>query len=163
MASIHSRRLQFTGMSRPNDLALVREMMARLGEGGVSTWLFGGWAAELLGLIRPRAHHDVDLLHAAPDFTNADALIARNGDLAEIRQKRFAHKRAFLSDGVMIELLLVQPADGKLVTLFWGTTSYVWPADVLDQRVGGIRVASAAAVLGYRTAHDRLRDASSCR
>jgi hypothetical protein len=91
-----------------------------------------------------------------PDFTNADALIACNGDLAEIRQKRFAHKRAFLSDGVMIELLLVQPADGKLVTLFWGTTSHVWPADVLDQRVGGIRVASAASVLGYRTAHDRL-------
>jgi hypothetical protein len=77
-------------MSRPNDLAFVREMMARPDEGGVSTWLFGGWAEELLGLIRPRAHHDVDLLHAAPDFTNADALIACKGDLAEIRQKRFA-------------------------------------------------------------------------
>jgi hypothetical protein len=34
MASIHSRRLQFPGMSRPNDLAFVREMMARLDEGG---------------------------------------------------------------------------------------------------------------------------------
>jgi hypothetical protein len=134
----------------------VREMMARLDEGGVHTWLFGGWAEEVLGLIRPRAHHDVDLLHPAPDFTNADALIARNGDLAEIAQKRFAHKRAFMSDGIMIELLLVRPADGNLVTLFWGTANHVWPVDVLDQRVRGIRVASAAAVLGYRAVHDRL-------
>jgi hypothetical protein len=156
MASFPSRRLQFASMGRPNDLAFVREMMARLDEGGVRTWLFGGWAEELLGLIRPRAHHDVDLLHLAADFINADAFMASHGDLAEIRQKRFAHKRAFISEGVMVELFLVLPANGELVTQFRGTTSHVWPADLLDQQVRGIRVASVAAVLGYRAAHARL-------
>jgi hypothetical protein len=156
MAGIHSRRLQFASVSRPNDLAFVRDVMARLDEGDVRTWLFGGWAEELLGLIGPRRHHDVDLLYLASDFTSADAFIACNDDLSEITRKRFAHKRAFLSDGVMVELFLVRPAGGKLSTLFWGTTSHVWPADLLDQQAGGIRVASAAAVLGYRTAHARL-------
>jgi len=156
MAGVQPRQLKFASMSRPNDLAFVREMMARLEDGGVRTWLFGGWAEEVLGLAGPRAHHDVDLLYPACDFTNADALIACSDDLAEIGQKRFAHKRAFLCDGIMTELLLVRRADGKLITMFRGTTSHIWPADALDQQVGGVRVASAAAVLGYRAIHARL-------
>jgi hypothetical protein len=143
-------------MTRRNDLPFVRDVMDRLDRGGIRTWLFGGWAEEMLGLTSARAHHDVDLLYPAADFTSVDAFIARNSDLAEIVEKRFGHKRAFLNEGVMIELMLVQHADGRLITLYRGTATHIWPADLLVQRARGIRVASAAALLSYREAHGSL-------
>ena len=143
-------------MTGRNDLLFVRDVMDRLDRGGIRTWLFGGWAEEMLGLTPARAHHDVDLLYPAADFTSVDAFIARSSDLAEIVQKRFGHKRAFLNQGIMIELMLVQHVDGRHITLYRGTTTHIWPGDLLVQQACGIRVASAAALLSYREAHARL-------
>jgi len=136
-------------VARRNDLAFVREIVARLQAAGVVTWPFGGWAEELLGLSPAREHADLDLLCPAGDFALADAFLAGDGRVSEIAAKRFAHKRAFLADGVMVEIILVQrwPAGGY-VTMFWGDTPYRWPGDVLSGAACGFRVASAAAVRG---------------
>lgn len=97
--------------------------MARLQAAGVRVWLFGGWAEELLGLRRPSEHRDIDLLYPAADFALADAFMAADGRVTEITAKRFPHKRAFLSDDIMVELILAQPASsGGYFTCFWGDT-----------------------------------------
>lgn len=95
-----------------NDLTFVRETMQLLEDGGVRTWLFGGWAEELLGLVPPRQHHDLDLVYPAGDFATVDALLPSSDELAEIKAKHLAHKRAFLRHGIMTELILVGPAPG---------------------------------------------------
>ena len=118
--------------------------------------MFGGWAAELLGLSVPRAHRDVDLLCPGDDFAVVDEFLGR-GDVQEIVAKRFPHKRAFEVDGVMVELFLVQTDEAGSFTDFWGVARHEWPADVFEGEVGGLRVASAAAVNGYRAGWDALQ------
>ncbi len=141
-----------------NDLTFVRGTMRLLAAAGIITWLFGGWAEELLGLRPPGPHKDLDLLYPAEDFALLDALLSADSRLTEIGGKRFAHKRAFLREGVMTELFLVRSSDGQppFYTDFWGRVRHEWPDDVLTGQAGVLRVASAAAVAGYRVAHDRL-------
>lgn len=144
-------------MARCNDLAFVRDAMARLRDAGITTWLFGGWAEELRGMAPPRPHHDVDLLYPATGFARVDAFLAGGTAVTEIAAKRLPHKRAFLDEGIMVELILVQPfAAGGHVTPFWGSTRYRWPGDVFAAGVGGLRVASAVALREYRLSHGRL-------
>jgi hypothetical protein len=133
-----------------NDLALVERVIGLLASRGVPAWVFGGWAEQLLGIAPPREHGDIDLLVAGDDWTAVDAFLA---ELDEIPAKRFPHKRAFVLDGVMVELFLVRRDDESLFTTFWGERRD-WPADTLDDD-GPLPVASAAAVAGYRAAHPR--------
>ena len=51
----------------------------------------------------------------------------------------------------MVELFLVRRDDDSLFTTFWGERRD-WPGDTLDDD-GPLRVASAAAVAGYRARH----------
>ncbi len=81
-----------------NDLRHVRHVMALLESHGVATWLFGGWAEELHGMVPPRDHADVDLLYPATSFAPVDRFL-RRGEVQEIAAKRFPHKRAFVSEG----------------------------------------------------------------
>jgi tRNA nucleotidyltransferase/poly(A) polymerase len=71
---------------------------------GFEAALVGGWSRELLGLEPPRDHSDVDLVVTDADMTQLDAWLQRQ---EEITAKRFPHKRAFLLDGVLVELHLV--------------------------------------------------------
>lgn len=143
-------------MPRANDLEFVRQVLARLESGGIRTWLFGGWAAELLGLSLPRPHNDVDLLYPADSFEAVDALLATGG-VDEIVAKRFPHKRGFEIDGIMVELFLVQTSAAGPFTEFWGLSRHEWPSNVFDVQAAGLRVASAMAVLGYRDAWEGLQ------
>jgi hypothetical protein len=59
-----------------------------VGAGRVKTWLFGGWAEELLGLQSPHDHHEVGRLYPAADFAGVDVLIAWDGQLAGIAVRR---------------------------------------------------------------------------
>lgn len=134
----------------PHDLDRVKRVMDLLDRHGIVTWLFGGWAEELHGLVDPRPHGDIDLLYPADDLSVVDRLLTR-GAVAEIAAKRLPHKRAFVFEGTMTEILLVHP---DLTTMFRDERRHTWPADVFE--VGTTRVASTAALAGYRTAHARL-------
>jgi hypothetical protein len=126
-----------------NDLAFVERAVALLRAKGVNTWVFGGWGEELRGLIKPRAHVDLDLLFPAPDWRDVDAL-----DLDWNEAKRFPWKRAFVLDGVMVELFLVErDEDGWYTQL--KRRRHDWPGDVFADR-GRLPVASTTALASYR-------------
>lgn len=74
-------------------------------DAGFQVALVGGWSRELLGLEAPREHGDIDLLVTNAPIPALDEFL---GGLDEIKSKRFAHKRAFRLDGVMVELILVE-------------------------------------------------------
>ena len=141
-------------VSAANDVAFLRRVVALLTSHGAEVVIFGGWAEELLGLTPPRGHGDVDLLCLADDVATLDELIEQAG-LDEIAGKRFPHKRAFELDGIMVELFLVQRDAGGWHTDFWGRVRHDWPA-TLSTELDGLPVATAATVLGYRAAHERL-------
>ena len=119
----------------PNDLSLVRRVVALMREHEVDAWVFGGWAEELHGLGRPRPHSDIDLLYPAPGFERVDAMIAALG-LEEVVAKRSERKRAFVYEGVLVELIRAQPDGG--------------PVGVMGDRVP---IATRDRVVAYRTAH----------
>ena len=126
-----------------NDLAFVRRAVVLLASKGVDTWVFGGWGEELRGLIKPREHADVDLLYPAEDWDIVDNLL-----LDWIEAKRFPWKRAFVLEGVTVELFLVQyDARGWYTQL--ERRRHNWPANVFSG-TGPSPVASTAALAGYR-------------
>jgi hypothetical protein len=90
-----------------NDLQTMRCVLSMLAGQGIHTWIFGGWAEELHGIVPSHAHADIDLLYQGQDFGSVDRAI-RQPALHEIVAKRFAHKRAFMLDDVMVELFLVR-------------------------------------------------------
>jgi hypothetical protein len=140
--------------SARNGLDFVRGVLALLARHQAHCWLFGGWAEELRGDAPPREHRDVDLLYPAADFELVDELIRERG-LREIEAKRLVHKRALILGGIVVEIVLVQrDADGYFTE--FGAQRHGWPKDVLS-RVGGIPVASEAALAGYRASFEELR------
>lgn len=162
----------------PNDLSFVKSITERLRTFGLDVWLAGGWAEELHGMIEPRPHQDIDLLVRGDSFETVDRLLNQDG-INEIAAKRFAHKRAFQVDLVMVELILVrrvsrspgttcavlpqtpgrtaQPlqASCDLITTFWGEHDYIWPADTFHDESGEPQLVSVAALRQYR--NDRPR------
>lgn len=138
-----------------NDPGFVLKVTRLLDDALINVWLFGGWAEELQGLVPARAHGDVDLLHPAEDFARVDALLGAEPALVEIVAKHLAHERAFVLDGVVVELFLVRSdAEGHYTDLPGGVR-HRWPADVFDERQLGLRVASVDALVGYRRMVDR--------
>jgi hypothetical protein len=126
-----------------NDLAFVERAVLLLETKGVDTWVFGGWAEELRGLIKPREHVDVDLLYPAEDWSIVDNLY-----LDWVEEKRFDWKRAFKLEGITVELFLVQyDARGWYTQL--ERRRHNWPANVFSNN-GRLPVVSTAALAGYR-------------
>ena len=128
------------------DLGDVQRAVGLLAGEGVQAWIFGGWAEELRGLRGPSEHRDVDLLCPAESWNAVDAAIRRRG-LAEVVAKRKPHKRAFVVDGVLVELLLVR-GDCCCYTELAGRR-HEWPDDML----AADGVASVAALTGYRATY----------
>ncbi len=106
-----------------NDRSFLRALMAQMQVSGLAPMVFGGWAEELLGLAPRRPHRDVDLLLPAESLEALDRFIGSQEYWDEIAAKRFAHKRAVLIDGVMVEFTWVAPG---LVTPFWGDVTFHW-------------------------------------
>ncbi len=126
-----------------NDLPFVERAQTLLRAEGVETWVFGGWGEELRGLIRPRDHVDLDLLHAAESWDEVDELA-----LDWMAAKRFAWKRAFVLEEIMVELFLVQRDEQGWYTQLARRT-HRWPDNVLASN-GHLRVASTAALASFR-------------
>ena len=135
-----------------NDLRFVADLVVTLRREGIDTWIFGGWAEELHGLSRPREHRDVDLLYRGDDWRRVDAFLA---GVDEVVGKRFPHKRAFMADGVLVELFLVQRDRDGWFTLF-PAREFRWPDD-LFRETGALPVADLASVVAYRRDHDQLK------
>lgn len=126
-----------------NDLVFVERAQTTLRARGIETWVFGGWGEELRGLIRPREHADLDLLYAAGSWDDVDALT-----LDWIEAKRYPWKRAFVLEGVNVELFLVQRDEQGWYTAL-ARRVHRWPENVLASN-GHLRVASTAALASYR-------------
>jgi hypothetical protein len=135
-----------------NDLPFVMSAVDLLAEGGLSVWLFGGWAEELRGHVPPGPHRDVDLLYPAPNFERLDAFFLSER-LDEVGDDR-SYARAFSLDGITIELLLVQrDADGWFTNFRAGR--FRWPVDVFE-RAARPPVASESALISYRNSYVSL-------
>jgi hypothetical protein len=139
-----------------NTIAAVSEVLAVLRRSGAPCDLFGGWAEELLGLRKPGPHNDIDLIYRGPDFGAVDRALGVLGDrIAPIAAKCFHHKRAFLHEGIVCEIFLVEDWSGRPFTMFWGDTKFAWEAPLLHPApvaVEGrdIRVVSADNLRKYR-------------
>src|SRR4051794_8210180 len=118
-----------------NDLRFVERAQTMLRGRGVETWVFGGWGEELRGLIRPRDHVDLDLLHPAESWDEVDEL-----HLDWIEGKRFPWKRAFVLEAVTVELFLVQRDEQGWYTALKRRV-HRWPDNLLASN-GHLRVAS---------------------
>ena len=129
-----------------NDLEFVLRAVDVLRAQGIRTWVCGGWGEELRVLAPPREHHELDLLYPARDWRRIDAL-----DLEWIDAAHQPHKRAFLFEGTMVKLLLVE-RDKRAWFTQRPEGRHDWPADVFSSS-GWLAVASAAALQGYRRAH----------
>ena len=126
-----------------NDFAFVARAVSLLASKGVDAWVFGGWGEELRGLIKPREHVDLDLLYPAEDWSIVDNLY-----LDWVEGKHFEWKRAFMLEGIRVELFLVQyDARGWYTQL--ERRRHNWPANVFSGR-GRLPVASTASLAGYR-------------
>lgn len=126
-----------------NDLAFVERVVDLLASKGIDTWVSGGWGEELRGLILPRAHADVDLLYAAKDWQEVDALY-----LDWVEAKRYPWKRAFSLEGVLVELFLVQRDERGWFTEL-ARRRHDWPENLLGTN-GRLPVASTVALASYR-------------
>jgi Aminoglycoside-2''-adenylyltransferase len=127
-----------------NDLTFVEHAQTLLRSHGIETWIFGGWGEELRGLIRQRDHADLDLLYPAETWDDVDAMIGLDWLLG----KRRPWKRAFVLDGTMVELFLVQHDRQGWYTALERRV-HRWPENVVASN-GHLRVASTAALASYR-------------
>ena len=126
-----------------NDLAFVERAVSLLASKGIDTWVFGGWGEELRGLILPREHVDLDVLYAAENWDEVDALY-----LDWIDAKAHPWKRAFVLEEIMVELFLVQRDEQGWYTQLARRT-HRWPDNLLASN-GHLRVASTAALASFR-------------
>jgi hypothetical protein len=131
----------------------LREAVSLVSVAGLEPVVFGGWAEELHGLRAPGPHHDIDLLVLGPDRQRLDGLLRRTG---EIREKRLSHKRAFLLEGVLVELFLAEESDGGHVSHFWNAVRWEWPPlEPVDVR--GLAVAPREAITAYRSRYAEIQ------
>jgi hypothetical protein len=135
------------------DVSAVLRVVDALEAARLRVWLFGGWAEELRGLRAPCEHRDVDLLYPGRDFSRVDAFVERS-QAERIPTERPEHERAFVLDGTLIELLLVQRDDEGWYTRSPRGELHRLPADVFAT-AGRLPVASVAALEGYRRARRR--------
>jgi hypothetical protein len=150
-----------SGMKRidggKNDQKLLKHVLEQLQHTGFTPLVFGGWAQELLQLGPPRPHADIDLLLPTNSFNVLDWLLttAEGHGWSEIKAKRFAHKRAFLVQSVMVEVTLVLPGP---VTHFWGDIPFYWLDPLhhtpsIEIEGASVSVVSAANLLRYQQLH----------
>lgn len=139
-------------ITQVKDRQLLTQVVRDLEGFGIVPLVFGGWSMELLGLEPARDHTDIDLLVTAPTQV-VDAFIASR---TEVIEKRFSHKRSFVEAGVLVELFLVNPADGS--TRFWDEAAVIWPS-LQAVVIADLPVAPAETVFHYAKHYDAVHAA----
>jgi hypothetical protein len=159
-----AQALAASGNTKEMLSAALRDLRAQ----GLACDLFGGWAEELLGLREPWAHGDIDLIYRGESLAAFDAVGDR---FSPVPQKRFHHKRAFLFRNILCEIVLVQDAEARPVTHYWGDVPFHWEQPLLHPRAidlcgEPVTVVSAENLHRHRRLHhqtqpDRWRDPTS--
>jgi hypothetical protein len=129
---------------------------------GFNILIFGGWAEELNGDISPRMHKDIDLLLLSDSFTELDAFMEKAKFVQEIKPKRYTHKRAFMFHGIVVEILLVKCANGKLTTKFWDNYLLIWPPleiKALTAQNHCMFIANSGVLTFYRDNYSKINSA----
>lgn len=144
-----------------NDIPFLLATLDGLASAGIQAWVFGGWAEELWRIIPPRIHRDVDLLLPAQDFDLLDRFLAAAPGVNEFQPKHFSHKRAYLRENIMVELILVgRYGDEYQTDFFSGVYRFTWPPDTFNLSVASagraLPVASPAALSSYRDHHAQV-------
>jgi hypothetical protein len=102
-------------------------------------------------------------LYPASTFAHLDHWLEAADDLQVIPTKRFSHKRAVLSDHVMVEMLLLEPqVTGYRTNFFDGAFRLVWPSSTLGRLFvmdRCIPMASEEALYLYRRRHHHISEA----
>ena len=143
-----------------NNLDFVRRTVDRLQFYDLEIWVAGGWAEELRGMRRPGPHEDLDVFVLAQDFNGVEGAMSRTPEWVEIERKRFSHKRAWNSDEIMVECILVAP--DLSTSVFDGRVVVKWPANIFTQeplQVAGIPVISEAALVLCRERYPEMEQA----
>ena len=151
----------------PNDLPLIASFVVNdrvflantvweLRGAGLDAWIFGGWCKEFLGQGPPRLHSDVDLVVRADNFAAFDEFLACSS-YVEVVEKRSSHKRAYIRQGILVEVLIASPVNGATErTVFWDAERFVWPDGTFEFSSSELPVVSKEAVMAYEAAHARL-------
>jgi hypothetical protein len=128
---------------------------------GLAPVLFGGWAKELLGAWPAEPHDDLDVLVVADEIAELDAFVAGRA-ATPFHAKRHAHKRAYLDRGRLVELFLVRPEAGALVTDFYDRYRRPWLSPLaMDLSIGArtVAVATPRNITAYEADHAHVQDA----
>jgi len=135
-----------------NDIGFLRVVVDELVEAGFDVGVFGGWAKELLGLIERRSHRDLDLMVVGPDIDTLDAFVR---DRHEVVAKRLSHKRAFILNGILVELFIADRGPNGWTTTFWDRTEHRWPPGGWVECCG-LPVASEDVLDSYERVYETL-------
>ena len=125
----------------------------------------GSSAAGLKNCFRyaPLACTKTLILYPAQDFDRLDEFLQARADREEVSSKRFGHKRAFLWQGVLVEVFMVRSEAAGFVTDFFDTHQFVWPQDTFlcssQSFPSQYLPASLAALRLYREQHGNVEQA----
>jgi hypothetical protein len=64
-----------------NNINLVKEALDDLRKNHIEVILGGGWAEELLEIIPPKVHSDIDLFYISNSFSLLEEYISRDGEV----------------------------------------------------------------------------------
>lgn len=146
-----------------NNKNSTARLVQELRKNGLNIIIFGGWSVELQKLKEPWKHSDIDLLLVDNTFNSLNRLV--NERCWKIC-KSYNHKKAFLIDGVMVEVFLVMPEEKRFITRFvgsGGSYDFVWPKELfVNKTLGGAsyQLASKASMDKYFNEHTTIHSLS---
>ena len=104
-------------------------------------------------MAEPRNHRDVDVVLLDPVPDALDSFVASRN---EVTEKRLSQKRAYLANGVLVELFIARYKQSRYETIWWGSLRWRWPADMAPTMIAGLPVASKAVLMAFRESHPRI-------
>ncbi len=132
-----------------NNIDFLKQVYELLKNNSIETYIFGGWAEELHGMTDPRNHKDIDLLYISNNWEAVDSFL----EIHKFEVKKiFSHKRAFLYQGILIELFLVSKENDNYHTNFFSKYLYTWPISTFTDN-SNLKICSTESLIDYRKKH----------
>jgi hypothetical protein len=140
-----------------NNINLVKEALDDLRKNHIEVILGGGWAEELLEIIPPKVHSDIDLFYISNSFSLLEEYISSKG-LERRRSREGVHKRAYkYNDGTTIEVIIIEK-EGKGYFTDYGSGKILrWPSPLTQITEDGIECLSCKSLCYRRAMQKYLR------